>query len=224
MIKVDNRTRASRSIFAGIFLVAIGGLYAAHLSNVDLPDWLFTWPMGPLAAAIFLMLNFGIRFPIWVFPASVGILGMLHEEFPQLNFFSYIGPLFIIIVGLWFLLRRNFLRTAFDAKSSTMIFGGIKKRVISKDFKGTHITCIFGGAEIDLSQADIHGNVVLDVNLIAGGAKLIVPMDWQIKNEMKLDLGMVEDKRSMRGSVVTDANKVLVLTGTLMGGIEIRSI
>jgi hypothetical protein len=224
MIRVDNRNHALRNILAGIFLVIVGGLYAAHILNADLPDWLFTWPMVPLTVGIFLLINPGVRYPVGLIPISVGVLGMLAQEFPQLNFFSYIGPLLIITLGLYFLRKRNLFSSKSDEKTSMMIFGGIKKRVISKDFKGTHVTCIFGGAEIDLSRADIHGKVVLDVNLIAGGAKLIVPLDWQIKNEMKLELGLVEDKRAMRGSVVTDMNKVLVLTGTLMGGIEIRSL
>ena len=38
---------------------------------------------------------------------------------------------------------------------ATSIFGGVKKNIITKDFKGGDVTSIFGGSEIILSQADI---------------------------------------------------------------------
>src|SRR5690349_22431252 len=38
----------------------------------------------------------------------------------------------------------------------TAVFGGIKKNVLSKNFKGGDITSFMGGSEIDLSQADFN--------------------------------------------------------------------
>jgi predicted membrane protein len=110
-----------------------------------------------------------------------------------------------------------------DYINSTSVFGNVQKIVVSKNFKGGEITCFMGGAEIDLSQADISGNVVLEVTTVMGGAKLIVPPNWEVKSEVSTVFGGMEDKRQVRGNVV-DFNKVLVLKGTaFMGGIELRS-
>jgi len=106
---------------------------------------------------------------------------------------------------------------------STNIFGGTKKVVLSKNFRGGDITCFFGGAEIDFSQADMQSPVILDLTMVFGGAKITVPSHWDVKNQVTPVFGSIEDKRTV---VVTsfDPNKTLVLTGAaVFGGIEIRN-
>lgn len=106
---------------------------------------------------------------------------------------------------------------------STNVFGGAKKVVLSKNFRGGDITCFFGGSEIDLSQADIQSPVIMDLTMVFGGLKITVPSHWTIKNQVTPIFGAVEDKRSI---AVTnpDAAKTLVLTGTaLFAGIEIKN-
>jgi predicted membrane protein len=110
-----------------------------------------------------------------------------------------------------------------DFIDTTSIFGGIKKNIISKNFKGGDITNIMGGSEIDLTQADIHGTVSIDLTQVFGGTKLIVPSNWQVKAQMAAIFGGVEDKRSVQNTAL-DPNKILILDGTsIFGGIEIRS-
>lgn len=112
--------------------------------------------------------------------------------------------------------RRDFI-------DITAVFGGVKKNVLSKDFRGGDITSFMGGSEIDLSQADFSGRVVIDVTNIFGGTKLIVPSSWDVQNDITAIFGGVDDKRQVNG-VTLDHNKTLVLDGTCMfGGIEIRS-
>ena len=80
-----------------------------------------------------------------------------------------------------------------------------------------------GGSEIDLTQSDFTGRIVIDVTNIFGGTKMIVPPTWDVQNDITAIFGGVDDKRQISG-VTLDPNKVLVLDGTCMfGGIEIRS-
>jgi predicted membrane protein len=110
-----------------------------------------------------------------------------------------------------------------DYIDSTSIFGGVKKNIISKNFRGGDITNIMGGSEIDLTQADINGVVTIDLTQVFGGTKLIVPSNWQVKAQMAAIFGGVEDKRSVQNTAL-DPNKILILDGTsIFGGIEIRS-
>lgn len=111
-----------------------------------------------------------------------------------------------------------------DFINSTSVLGGTKRVVVSKNFKGADITCFMGGAEIDLTQADINGTVVMDITLVMGGAKIIVPTNWEVKCEASIVLGSLEDKRQASTRQVVDFNKVLVIKGTtFMGGIELKN-
>lgn len=103
----------------------------------------------------------------------------------------------------------------------TSIFAGVKKRVLSKQFKGGDITCVFGGAELNLMNADFVSPVMLDVTMIFGGTKLIIPPNWELRSEVTAIFGGVDDKRPQASGV---PEKVIILTGTLMfGGIEVNS-
>ncbi len=112
-----------------------------------------------------------------------------------------------------------------DRIETVSVFGGVKKNIISKNFKGGEITCVFGGAEINLMQADINGKAVLELTQVFGGTKLIVPAHWEIQNhEMVAVLGGIDDKRQLQKESVKDSSKTLILKGTcLFGGIEINS-
>jgi predicted membrane protein len=102
------------------------------------------------------------------------------------------------------------------------IFGNVKKLVYSKNFKGGDIVSIFGGSEINLTQADFTGSISIEMVQIFGGAKLIVPPHWQIRSEMVAIFGGIEDKRPPQMNY--DEDKVVVLRGTtFFGGIEIKS-
>lgn len=120
---------------------------------------------------------------------------------------------------------RNFTAGAAgeDFLDSTCVFGGVRKVVLSKDFKGGDITNLCGGSEIDLTQADIKGTVRMDVTQVFGGTKIIVPAHWEVKSEMVAIFGGIEDKRRIQAGVA-DPEKILLLEGTsIFGGIEIRS-
>lgn len=104
----------------------------------------------------------------------------------------------------------------------TAVFGGVKKNVISKNFKGGEIVAVMGGAEVNLSQADFNGRISIDNLTMFGGTKLIIPSDWDVQSEVVAIFGGVDDKRAP--SAHHDPNKVLYLEGTcLFGGIEIRN-
>jgi predicted membrane protein len=73
-------------------------------------------------------------------------------------------------------------------------------------------------------QADIDGRVILEVNNIFGGTKLLVPANWNVQSDIVTILGGVEDKRPMMAPGSSANNKVLILKGAcVFGGVDIRS-
>jgi predicted membrane protein len=112
-----------------------------------------------------------------------------------------------------------------DVINGVAFMSGIKKKIISKQFKGGEITVIFGGGEIDFTQADITDKATLEVTQVFGGTKLLVPANWEIKSETVSIFGSIEDKRMTRpATLANEPSKILILKGTtIFGGIEIKS-
>lgn len=109
-----------------------------------------------------------------------------------------------------------------DTIDATAVFGGVKKNVLSKNFKGGDVTTFMGGAEINLTQADFNGRAVIDCFNMFGGTKLIVPPDWEVQSDMMAIFGGIDDKRPP--AAAAGSGKVLYLDGTcLFGGLEIKS-
>jgi len=112
--------------------------------------------------------------------------------------------------------------TSEDLLDSTAIFGAVHKKIVSKNFRGGDVTSMLGGTELDLTQADIQGTVILDVTQIMGGTKIIVPAHWEVRSEVTAVFGGFEDKRQQ--PAITNPDKILILRGTsVFGGIELRN-
>ncbi|WP_333819509.1 LiaF transmembrane domain-containing protein [Ohtaekwangia sp.] len=117
----------------------------------------------------------------------------------------------------------NTQNTEEDYIDAVTVFGGAKKVIISKDFKGGEATTFFGGVEINLMQADINGKAELELVQVFGGTKLVVPSNWKIQTEELVSVfGGLDDKR--KNITTPDPDKILVLRGTcVFGGIDIKS-
>jgi predicted membrane protein len=98
-----------------------------------------------------------------------------------------------------------------DFISTTAIFGGVKKNVLSKYFKGGRITNIFGDTKLDLGNADISGTVIIDVSQLFGEVTVRVPANWHVIADVSNFFAEVKDKR--RNTYPVNNEKVLVLTG-----------
>lgn len=249
-----NHSDKSRLWIGGLLLI-IGGLLLARTSGVlNLPDWVFSWPMIFVIIGLFTGLRHGFNNPAPLFFLLVGGIFLADRIYDDINLRPYLWPILLIAGGAWVILRPKKKRmhvdtweaepmtytsaptdTGQDTGSSsaasndrpeildlTAVFGGVKKNVISKNFKGGEIVAVMGGAEVNLSQADFKGRISIDNLTMFGGTKLIIPSDWDVQSEVVAIFGGVDDKRAP--SAHYDPNKVLYLEGTcLFGGIEIRN-
>jgi predicted membrane protein len=242
--------RPHRRVWPGLFIVGAGILLLAREMHADIPDWIFTWPTLLICIGIVIGFQSGFRRSAWLLIVAAGAFSLVDRQMPDLNLHHYIYPVLLILLGLFFIFRRrnedwhrqrqewknswknnlpnvergtNINTDTGEFIDSTSIFGNVKKIVLSKNFKGGDITCIMGGAEIDLSQADIQGPVRMDITQLFGGTKLIVPGNWNVKTNVTSIFAGVEDKRVMQ-ITTPDENKTIILDGTsIFGGIEITS-
>jgi predicted membrane protein len=236
-IRDDGPHYRGRAI-AGLIVVIVGAVLLARQVGADLPYWIFTWPMALIAIGLYVGFRHSFRNPGWMIPTGIGLLFLMEHLIPELELKPYIWPIIIIAIGLIMMFRpRSRNRGEYwrkwqsgseslsdSAFETVTIFGGDKKQIISKDFKGGESVCVFGGVEINLTQADLTGPAMIEIVQMFGGTKIIVPPHWKVQtDELVCVFGSLEDKRQVGGTVV-DPSKVLTLKGTCMfGGIDLRS-
>jgi hypothetical protein len=106
----------------------------------------------------------------------------------------------------------------------TTFMGGIKKNILTKNFKGGDVTAVFGGTELNLLQADFEDTATLELTCVFAGVKLIIPANWEVNSALVSAFGSVEDKRPVQAKTEGTVVKTLVLKGTVFfGGIDIKS-
>ena len=80
-----------------------------------------------------------------------------------------------------------------------------------------------GGAEINLMQADIQHPIELEVNNVFGGTKLIIPSNWDVRNDISAVFGGVEDKRNFNNSASGTDKRILLKGACVFGGVEVTN-
>ena len=251
--KVTSEGRSSRRLgtnqnankSTGLILLIVGVGILLKNMDTNLPEWVFRWEVGIILLGLIIGIRSKFRSSVWFIMIAIGGTSLLDLLFPQFLRPQFTWAVISIVVGLYFIFRpkgnskENWLScgpkaetindegpevyASQDVLNVTAVFGGVKKIVVSKNFKGGEIVSIMGGSEIDMSQADINGRIKLEATNIMGGTKLIIPPTWEVQSEMVAIFGGVEDKRDVH-SLKMDSTKILVLEGTcLFGGLEIKS-
>ena len=242
MRRTNNLRQNNSRFWTGLILLIVGGALLSDRMGANLPHWLLSWPMILILIGMVTGIKQGFRNLSWLVPTLLGVFFLTNEILDDWNMKLYVWPLVIIILGILFMIRpsRNsrFCRKRDEAEyweeesanaagddvlNSVSVFGGAKKNISSKQFKGGEITCFMGGCEVNLTQADLVGTAVIDVTVMFGGAKLIIPPHWEVRSDTVSLFAGIEDKRPVQVGKF-DPDKVIVIRGTtIFGGIEIKS-
>ncbi len=227
----------------GVVLIVIGLLFFARKLGIEFPDWLFTWPMLLIALGIYISAKHNFKNPGGFILMIIGGVFLTERFYPDFRIHEFFWPTFLIVMGVVLLFKprrtrniedyskwdeKNNCYGSADSTDQTIevnsILAGVKRNILSKDFKGGEVNCVMGGAELNFMHAQIVGTAVLEMNQVFGGAKLIVPANWEIISEITVVLGGVEDKRQLIGSFSQEQKPILILKGAcVFGGIDIRS-
>ncbi|WP_343606683.1 DUF5668 domain-containing protein [Fluviicola sp.] len=241
-------------IAGGLAIIFFGIVYLLKQLKYEVPEYLLSWQMILVVIGIVVLVKHKFRKMHGYILIVIGYTFLLTEWYPKLIDVKLILPVGLIIVGLFMILtnkkfgRRHRRHHRFtrenwkhiheahqrgygsykynenDFIDSVSFFGGITKTVVSKNFKGADIVSIFGGSDINLSQADFEGRVVVDMTTIFGGTTLTIPNNWEVISEIASVFGAFEDKRPVYTREAGEPNKVIILRGTCMfGGIEVNS-
>jgi len=229
----QNSFFASR-IVLGLGIILIGILFLlGNMNIIDSHDYVRYWPVIIIIIGIAYIIQcqhgpgriWGV---ILTFIGTAMLLDRLY--FINFNLWNY-WPLILVAVGIMMILkasshRRHMTFSEAETKDANSyikalaVMGGFKRMNNSQDFKGGELTAIMGGFELDLRDASIHGEAVIDIFTMMGGMSMQIPEDWLVIFDVTPFMGGYDDKTHPP----KDSTKRLVIRGTtIMGGIEIKN-
>jgi predicted membrane protein len=231
------------SLGRGFVLLLLGAFFLLRNMHLDIPAWALSWQMIVIVIGLIISVlsNFKNNAgPIMIF---IGGLFMMKDIFEwSYDVSSFIWPAAMIVAGLYLIFRKQAYKPSACTKHKkekyhgyvygtvsddfldvSSIFSGVNRIVVSKEFKGGSINAVFGGVDINLTQADFNGTIEIEANCVFGGAEIVVPANWEVKVMMNTIFGGVEDKRPVE-LMTTNPDKTLIIKGScVFGGIEIKS-
>lgn len=134
---------------------------------------------------------------------------------------------FIVIIGISMIFFRNKNPNVYipaeivtsDSENYAAIFGGQQRKFVNEKFTGANLTATFGGIELDLKEAIIENDVVINVSATFGGCVITVPSNVNIKTSGSNILGGVSNKISYENP---DAPTIYIKSNAVCGGVEIK--
>jgi len=112
------------------------------------------------------------------------------------------------------------------------VFWGGRRRIVSKNFMGGDIVAIFGGFEIDLTQADFQTpEVDIEVVSIFGGGEIRIPTNWEVIVESVGIFGGTHDRTwhpsqapNPASAAAPGPTRRLIIKGvSIFGGLTIKN-
>lgn len=229
--------RFSPQLFIGGAIIILGFLFL--LDNFNLIEARYIIRLWPVLFIVFGILKIvQSRNPSSIFVGGVFIFigSLMTMSRLGIMYFSWHQwwPVFLIIVGVSFLLKAwtrqqhgavmgagRVMNHSESTVNVVTFIGGNHIKNISQDFRGGEVTAVMGGIELDLRQASMNGEAVLNVFAFWGGIDIKVPSDWNVVLNGVPILGGIDDKTVQPADA---QSKRLVIKGyAIMGGVEIRN-
>ena len=224
-------------ILPALIVIGIGVLFLLNNLNIFYMHdiWRF-WPVILIAAGLAKMVDS----PYSNGKATGGILVGIGALFlaNTLGFLNLswadFWPLVLIGAGLlmlWTRLAPPMMGTPeipTGAHEGTLneyaIFGGVDRKMTTDDFRGGHVSAMFGGVEVDLRRAGMRADsAVIDVSAMFGGVEFKVPQNWAVVPSVAAIFGGFSNK-TVQPSVDAPGVKRLFIKGSaVFGGVEVKN-
>lgn len=240
MNKPARNTETSNRLVIGVLLIIAGLILMLKKSDVlpepldhFIDDILFSWQMLLIAIGVITLIGSDNKTPGIVL-ISVGGFFMIPELFTDFfRSFNFFWPALFIVIGVVLLINSKRIGTRLNYSTTnkadyidyTNIFSGAERQLITENFQGGKITSIFGGGEVDLTRSSLApGENIIEITCIFGGTTIIVPESWSVILDVTPILGGFSDARKIRGDVIKDNTRTLIIRGTVIfGGGELKS-
>jgi predicted membrane protein len=225
----------------GLFLIGFGLMFLLDRMNLIPSYWrhiIISWQALLIFIGLINLFKSHARIP-GIILILIGSAFLLPEIFDiPFETRQLIWPVLLIGAGVLIVFKaRNFKApSVIHSETETFngqekieevaIFGGGKRIITSKNLRGGNVSAIFGGLELDLTEAELaNDTAVLEVACIFGGVTIIVKPEWDVQVQVTSILGGFDDKRKLyKRPDGTPATKHLIIKGAaIFGGGEVKA-
>lgn len=220
-----------KNILWGIVLVVMGvilGLNALDIAEVDLffDGWWTLFIIIPCFIGLFKDKDkvSNIVFLIIGLFLLLGCQGVI--DFSSL--WKLVVPFILIVVGLVFIFKNIFsdnikkikeINNKKIDKEILAVFSSQKVNFSDEKFEGTSISCVFGGVSLDLRDAKIDSDVVINTSSVFGGVDIFVSDNVNVKVNSMAIFGGVDNKVKNNGN---NKYTIYVNATCLFGGVDVK--
>lgn len=134
----------------------------------------------------------------------------------------------IIIIGINIIVSNNktpknqnapILINSDNIVSLSAIFGGQERKFLGQSFYGANLTAIFGGVELDLKEAVIESDVVINATSVFGSCDILVPSNVNVDLSGVCIFGGNDDKVGKQNNSLPT---IYIKSTAIFGGLEVK--
>ena len=223
--------RITPHLMFGLLVLLVGVVLT--LDNLDIVDagrMLDYWPAGIIAIGVAKLLQVhrghgravgGILFILvggWLLLHTLDLVeGSPMALWPVL---LIVAGGVIVVQSVW-RPRQQAGAASDQTVSAIAIMSGVRRGSNSGSFRGGELAAFMGGCEIDLRQAAIHGEAVIDVFAMWGGIEIRVPENWTVIGRVTPLMAGFDD--TTHPPKEATAHRLIVRGVVVMGGVEVKN-
>lgn len=219
--------KKSQSIIWGIVLILVGIIIGGNSLGLFQVDVFFDgwWTLFIIVPSLFGIASDKDKTGSLI-TLVIGILLLLACQ-NIINFdiiWKLIVPIIIVGIGLSLILKNSFSGNVVkDDDSKEEVFATFSGQDIKVDneFKGKTLNAIFGGIKLDLREAKIKKDVVINATAIFGGIDLYIPEGVNVKVTSTSIFGGVDGKK-LDTKADEKAHTIYVNATCIFGGVDIK--
>lgn len=236
--------KKTKGIIWGVFIIALGilwGLKEANvivLSNLYFDGW---WTLFIIIPSVIGLITEKNKKGSLICLA-VGLALLANEYFDLWRFKNYLLPLIIVIIGASVIVGNIFDKKTdypqvdrqgaqdpdtygepvYIPQGNQEYYASFSSQnyQFDKGFAGGKFCATFGAIVIDIRNADIVHNCVIDAKATFGGIDIYVPSDVRVVVKSNSFFGGVSDKTNK--NLPPDAKTIFINSSNLFGGTDVK--
>lgn len=225
-----NRQRAS-SVLWGIFFIVLGVALALRFLDLFEFDIFFDgwWTLFIIIPSLIGMVKRGVNTSSLIgLAVGLSLLLVAQDLISSDIFLKLLIPAILVIIGLKLIFKETFNKTISAIKGINQshnrevsaVFGEQNADFTGQEFLGANINAVFGGVSLNLRNAIINEDVVINASSIFGGTTIYVPNNVKIKVNSIPIFGGVSNKTIP--TLTENAPTIFINATCMFGGVDIK--